>query len=442
MWSLFPVTPERPRNKFSLENLKYLYTELVKHESVQNKDVVVETLRLIAEVMIWGDQHNPGFFDFFCEKNIIGFFLKILQQKTSAKIKVQLLQTLSILVQNLASQNAIFYLLSNNHINDLIVHRFDFSDEELLSYYISFLKTLSFKVNVATLPFFFNERANDFPLYTEAIKFFNHDEDMVRAAVRTLTLNIYSVDDPGLRAFILDRSAVPYFSNLVWFIRDQCLSMDKFLQKASYLDVGKVKEKAEHQIDHFYYLQDIFNLQVEAMNRVLTDQLLAHFVFPVLVGSCIATDEEDESVASELSHRISSHFSIFLLAQMFHIFRDNSAPLINALASCLLHPFLSTLAASLIKDPPPYPVLSTQPIATIIIHASLPASSLAVEVPVFSGKKNDPEKEKNIPEDENVKNPRSKLDEVGPVSSPIELISNYMERSECYYILFIMQRNG
>lgn len=27
--------------------------------------------------------------------------------------------------------------------------------------------------------FFFNERANDFPLYTEAIKFFNHPESMV-----------------------------------------------------------------------------------------------------------------------------------------------------------------------------------------------------------------------------------------------------------------------
>ena len=31
----------------------------------------------------------------------------------------------------------------------------------------------------------------DFPLYTEAIKFFNHHESMVRIAVRTLTLNVY-----------------------------------------------------------------------------------------------------------------------------------------------------------------------------------------------------------------------------------------------------------
>ena len=80
----------------------------------------------------------------------------------------------------------------------------------------------------------FNERANDFPLYTEAIKFFNHSEPMIRTAVRTLTLNIYRIDDDALRRFILDRSAVPYFSNLVWYLRDQvcmhvCLRAELFV---------------------------------------------------------------------------------------------------------------------------------------------------------------------------------------------------------------------
>ena len=49
------------------------------------------------------------------------------------------------------------YLLSNNHINSIIVHKFDFSDEEILAYYISFLKTLSFKLNIHTIHFFYNE---------------------------------------------------------------------------------------------------------------------------------------------------------------------------------------------------------------------------------------------------------------------------------------------
>lgn len=49
------------------------------------------------------------------------------------------------------------YLLSNNHVNSIIVHKFDFSDEEVMAYYISFLKTLSLKLNNHTIHFFYNE---------------------------------------------------------------------------------------------------------------------------------------------------------------------------------------------------------------------------------------------------------------------------------------------
>lgn len=49
------------------------------------------------------------------------------------------------------------YLLSNNHVNAIIVHKFDFSDEEVMAYYISFLKTLSFRLNKHTIHFFYNE---------------------------------------------------------------------------------------------------------------------------------------------------------------------------------------------------------------------------------------------------------------------------------------------
>ena len=57
---------------------------------------------------------------------------------------------------------------------------------------------------------------------------------MVRIAVRTLTLNVFGVDDPDLRKFVTDKSAVPYFSNLTWFIRDQCIVLNQTLDKAIY----------------------------------------------------------------------------------------------------------------------------------------------------------------------------------------------------------------
>jgi hypothetical protein len=48
----------------------------------------------------------------------------------------------------------------------------------------------------------------------------------VRIAVRTLTLNVYRVDDKSMIQFIRAKTAAPYFSNLVWFIGNHILELD------------------------------------------------------------------------------------------------------------------------------------------------------------------------------------------------------------------------
>ena len=65
-----------------------------------------------------------------------------------------------------------------------------------------------------------------FPLLTEGIKFYAHEDHMVRVAVRTLTLNVFRVDDPAARAFVANRAAVPYISNIVWEMMRRYREMD------------------------------------------------------------------------------------------------------------------------------------------------------------------------------------------------------------------------
>ena len=78
---------------------------------------------------------------------------------------------------------------------------------------------------------------------------------MVRIAVRTLTLNVYCVDDPALRRFILDRSAVPYFSNLANFLRDEVVSLQELVNRSSVQDYRSIEEFMESVVDLVYYLQ-------------------------------------------------------------------------------------------------------------------------------------------------------------------------------------------
>ncbi|GIY14226.1 protein CLEC16A homolog [Caerostris extrusa] len=56
----------KPKNPHSLEHLKYLYHVLYKNQTVneQNKSLLVETLRSIAEILIWGDQNDSTVFEY------------------------------------------------------------------------------------------------------------------------------------------------------------------------------------------------------------------------------------------------------------------------------------------------------------------------------------------------------------------------------------------
>ncbi|XP_051703386.1 protein CLEC16A isoform X1 [Oryctolagus cuniculus] len=333
------------RNIHSLDHLKYLYHVLTKNTTVteQNRNLLVETIRSITEILIWGDQNDSSVFDFFLEKNMFVFFLNILRQKSGRYVCVQLLQTLNILFENISHETSLYYLLSNNYVNSIIVHKFDFSDEEIMAYYISFLKTLSLKLNNHTVHFFYNEHTNDFALYTEAIKFFNHPESMVRIAVRTITLNVYKVDNQAMLHYIRDKTAVPYFSNLVWFIGSHVIELDNCVQTdEEHRNRGKLSDLVAEHLDHLHYLNDILIINCEFLNDVLTDHLLNRLFLPLYVYSL-----ENHGKGGERP-KISLPVSLYLLSQVFLIIHH--APLVNSLAEVILNGDLSEMYAKAEQD--------------------------------------------------------------------------------------------
>ncbi|XP_065579225.1 protein CLEC16A-like isoform X3 [Artemia franciscana] len=321
------------KNFHSLDHLKYLHNVLVKNQTVSdsNRSLLVETLRQIAEILIWGDQNDSTVFDFFLEKNMLSYFLRILNQRCGSYVCVQLLQTLNILFENMRNETSLYYLLSNNHVNSIIVHKFDFSDEEVMAYYISFLKTLSLKLNPHTIHFFYNEQTKDFPLYTEAIKFFNHSESMVRIAVRTLTLNVYRVGDMNMLRFIRDKTAAPYFSNLVWFIGNHIMELNNCVRSDSdRRSRDRLSDFVAEHLDHLHYLNDIMCLSIDLLNDVLVEHLLNTLFIPLYVNSLA------EKLVYEPSRpHVSRIVALFLLTQVFVILKHR--PLVRTLAWFILN---------------------------------------------------------------------------------------------------------
>jgi protein CLEC16A len=70
-------------------------------------------------------------------------FTRIMRQKCGSYVTVQLLQTLNIMIENVRHETSLCmcarahanivadFLLSNNYVNDIISHPFDFTNEEV-----------------------------------------------------------------------------------------------------------------------------------------------------------------------------------------------------------------------------------------------------------------------------------------------------------------------
>jgi hypothetical protein len=76
--------------------------------NASNAAVVIETMRNIAEHILWGDQHDPTFFEYFLEKNVLSFMLSLgAPPDVDAKVKIQLIQTLSMMIENIRTHSSL-----------------------------------------------------------------------------------------------------------------------------------------------------------------------------------------------------------------------------------------------------------------------------------------------------------------------------------------------
>ena len=152
------------RDRFTLANLRRL-TDVLRVTpasgfSRHTASQVVETFREIAELMIYGDQHDPSFFDAFIEQRVMAHFTKFISPPGGGRpdrdIALQLLQTLAIVVQNIREETSLFFLFSEGHVPKRLVEaNLDFDDEEVLGRYVSLLKTTSMRLNASTVQMFF-----------------------------------------------------------------------------------------------------------------------------------------------------------------------------------------------------------------------------------------------------------------------------------------------
>ncbi|CAE7757085.1 Clec16a, partial [Symbiodinium necroappetens] len=209
----------------------------------------------------------------------------------------------------------------------------DFDDEEVLAYYITLMKSLAMRLDNESIKFFFIQHPEpSFPLYIEATKFFSHRDHMVRATVRTITLQVYKIEDQPMRRFVLRHAAESYFSQLAYHLQDLWLRLDAAAAKATGEDnLSQVQRENELQQDLQIYLSDVFELGIEELNEVLADRLLNAAILPVLLAGLTTSSSHRVGGAART---LAPHVSLFLVRQVLDTF--HCPVLLEPMAQALL----------------------------------------------------------------------------------------------------------
>mmetsp|Transcript_19646 Transcript_19646/g.34805 ORF Transcript_19646/g.34805 Transcript_19646/m.34805 type:complete len:783 (-) Transcript_19646:76-2424(-) len=349
-----PPALAAPQPTYNFERLQLLYERLSRFresdlEKAGEGDALIETVRQITEALIWGEQNNSQFFDFFCEKSIFSDLVRVLGlRRAPKKVKLQLLQTLSMLIQNIRRQTSVYYILSNNHVNRLMSTQMDFEDDEILAYYITLMKSLAMRLDTETIKFFFIQHPEPtFPLYIEATKFYSHRDHMVRATVRTITLQVYRIDDQPMRRFVLRHAAQSYFSELAGHLRELWRRLDAAAAAADEDDMSGVQRENELQQDLQIYLSDVFELGIAELNEVLADRLLNGALLPVLLAGLASVSRTPTAGAKAAT--IAPQVALFLIRQVLDTF--HSPVLLEPLAQALLWPTVPAALAFALPFP-------------------------------------------------------------------------------------------
>ncbi|KAI4378645.1 hypothetical protein MLD38_016097 [Melastoma candidum] len=328
----------RSIDRFSLQYFKYIINELrgIKVVDRSNRELVIDILQSIVEIVTYGDRHDPLIFECFMEYQVMAEFVRILKINKNSRIEAPLLQYLSIMIQNLDSEQAIYYCFSNDFINNIITYQFKFDGGDLAPYYVSFLRAVSSKINRDTLCLLVRVEGDSvisFPLYSEALKFACRGEKMIQTAVRALTLNIYNVSDGMVYQFLANPPVSSYFSDLVLSLKDQCNRVDSIVHDKEKTDSSARKQKlnleTEKLLDDLYYLKDIICTRDSILERLVIQNLLKFLVFPALVALFQIKENNDFSY-SPLT-------SLYLLNHLLRVIGGSS--LSNHICGIILDPY-------------------------------------------------------------------------------------------------------
>ena len=293
------------------KNMEIIYKELnalLKNENHLKKHLkeTCKLIGLIGTYLVKGEGLNTTesqlIFDTFCDLDFMNILLKF-SMLDYYEINLEIITTFSFLMINIKSTTYLYYFFSKNLLNRIINKDYSKYDEEFLSYYVNFLKSLSLRLDEVSVNLFYIEKTNNFPIIENVLKLYNHRDSMVRNVVRNIVLNILKIKVPSIEDHFTELPSISYLANIACHLRDICLQINDEIGKKN---ISNLHYLYDDLIDEATYIDDLLNLNLTKINYIIINCLFYYLILPIICGAI-----------SEKTNRISKKLALFLIIFFF-----------------------------------------------------------------------------------------------------------------------------
>ena len=280
-------------NKCNLKNIQLIKEQLQIY--VNNPEYInqyINTLKDIIQILfkylIEGDKtNNNEIISTFVELKILNDIFYI-EKLSEYKITSQIIQSLSFFLVNLKNdKSCLYYILSNNFINNIITIEIENFDDEFYSYYINFLKSLSMRIDNDIILFLYNPELNSFPLVEYAFKFYNNTNPMISTVSLNIMVQIFHIRKNEIIKYFLKLPGINFFIFIINHCKDLIINlMNKFDDSYLYEDL----------IDYLFYINDLLDLNINEVNYVIINTFFNLIIFPVIIENIMNKNKIKETL--------------------------------------------------------------------------------------------------------------------------------------------------
>ena len=311
---IFPEDESKMKVK-KLDNIKESLIKIYQKKIGQPEiEILKKALGELQGYLLVADRKKLSeYYTRFYQLDFLTIFNALLD-KNIASITFSILQMINFLSTNIENKELLEYIYKkkfptgiagmNLNIIDKLISLDTKKNEEYLTYQINFIKSLTLKINIDTLNYFYDCNINQFPILTKSLSLYNYTDPLIRNVVKNIFLAIIKIENQNLREFLISFPINLYYSNLIFQLKNSIINLSKVNlgENEGSKAMNKLQKEHDFIIDTIFYVADLISLNIEKINFILINCMINEIIFPLLY-----------TIIDKNPHSVSIYHSLYML---------------------------------------------------------------------------------------------------------------------------------